>query len=724
MQRYTQAPTNISQYAGSVGCLIDRCLKHDGTIGTAWMIDHDKVATCAHLVILYSDCLTALKVRFPAAGLERSIQSVAYHPKFNVKQADQMARKALTGAVPALPLQEHNLAVLTLGGGLTDLSSELTASINERLSSPAPPRDKGLGGSLADIDLPLVIQTITNARKEGILILSDERNRALAKLFCRDGKIVYATYGPLANEVAIYQIVNQHLTGNFYFNSRREPDWPVQTAIGRPTDMLLIESHRRLDEIPKLLLELGGDTTIYQRAANAPNYGVLPPDIKRDVEAIWPYLDGSTPIGQIWRLALLDDYAVFLTLSELLKANHIQEVQSYTPSSSSNLLPLSMAPELPLTPFDDIQNLIVDPVAGQPLISSGHLLGSLRPGDPWHLLHNLSLPLDAAGCPLFKEGKVIGMHCGTLPASPNATSGASSLNQLLWVESVYECLDQNGTGSSTQTSSIPTRMLPAGCTEVARIDCPRCGASSLDSAKFCKLCGTALIQDLEFRAPGGDKKVLFILAGLILILALAGGGYWYAINSHPADKPPVATPALEARLEAGILRADQKNAKWQLVPAGTHFHNGELLSLQIKLSRDSFLYILHRGTNPTDIDLLFPDSASADIRYPKGETITYPRENTIKTPHGTALSGLTVTGAPGAEDLIFLSSETPCNLFTAPATIAKVYEKAAAALSSTTGAKGVELPASAFGEEVFPKTSTLEASSNVYITRLELAHSD
>lgn len=724
MQRFSQAPTNISQYAGSVGCLIDRCLKQDGTLGTAWMIDHDKVATCAHLVVLYADCLNALKVRFPAAGQERAVQSIAYHPKFNVKQADQMARKALTSSVPSLPLQEHNLAVLTLGGGLTDLPSELAASINERLSSPAPPRDKGLGGSLADIDLPLVIQTITNARKEGILVLSDERNRALAKLFCRDGKIVHAAYGPLANEIAIYQIVNQHLTGNFYFNSRREPDWPVQTAIGRPTDMLLIESHRRLDEIPKLLLELGGDTTIYQRAANAPNYNVLPPDIKRDVEAVWPFLDGNTPIGHIWRLALLDDYAVFLTLSELLKANHIQEVQSYSPSGSNDLLPLSMAPELPLTPFDDIQNLSVDPVAGQPLINSGHLLGSLRPGDPWHLLHNLSLPSDAAGCPVFKEGKVIGMHCGTLPASPNATSGASSLNQLLWVESVYECLDQNGSRASTQTSAIPTRMLPAGCTEVARIDCPRCGASSLDSAKFCKLCGTALIQDLEFRAPGGSKKVLFIVVGLVLVLALAGAGYWITTNSHAPEKAAVAIPALHQQIDASILKADQKNAKWDVMPLGAHFHNGELLSLQIKLAQDSFLYILHRGTNPTDIDLLFPDSAAADIRYPKGETITYPRENTIKTPNGTALSGLTVTGAPGTEDLIFLSSKTPCNLFTAPATVAKVYEKAAAALSSTNSTKGVELPASAFGQEVFPKANSIEQPSNVYITRLELAHSD
>src|SRR5260221_6050970 len=134
MQRESQVYSDISRFAGSVGCLVDRCLKQESTLGTAWMMSPDKVATCAHLVVLYADCLPALKVRFPAAGQEREVVAITFHPKFNTKNADLMARKALNSMVTTLALQEHNVAVLTLGGGPTDLSRDTTTAINERLS--------------------------------------------------------------------------------------------------------------------------------------------------------------------------------------------------------------------------------------------------------------------------------------------------------------------------------------------------------------------------------------------------------------------------------------------------------------------------------------------------------------------------------------------------------------------------------------------------------------
>lgn len=159
------AREGISVLAGSVGCLIDRCLKRQPTLGAVFLVDGDKVVTCAHLVVLYSSCLEALKVTLPVSGQEYGIAGVRFHPRLNLKLAERMARQALAEPVPALSLQEHNLAVLTLGGAPAALSDEAIAGINDQLASPAPPRDKGLGGSLADLDLPLVVQTITNARK-------------------------------------------------------------------------------------------------------------------------------------------------------------------------------------------------------------------------------------------------------------------------------------------------------------------------------------------------------------------------------------------------------------------------------------------------------------------------------------------------------------------------------------------------------------------------------
>ncbi len=723
MHNYSQLPVQVSHYASSVGCLIDRCLSPESVLGTAWLVDTDKVVTCAHLVVLYMDCLPALKLRFPAAGEERAVSSVFLHPKFNFRVAEQMARKALSQPMPALALQEYNLAVLSLGGGPADLSAEVVALINEKLSCSPPPRDKGLGGSLTELDLPLVIQTITNARKEGTLVLSDERNRPLARLFCRDGKIFHALYGPLSNEKAIYQITSQHLTGEFYFNSKKGPDWPAETGISRPTDMLLIESLRRLDEIPKLLLALGGDTTIYQRSVDSLNVEVLSPDIRADALALWPFLDGGVPTGHLWKLAGLDDYAVFLSLVELLRTNHIREVSCAPELPDGGLKPLPVAPELPLSPFDEIQNLTVDPLVGHAFINAGHLLGSLRPGDPWHLLHNLTLPADAAGSPIFKEGQVIGLHCGILPPSPHATSGTSRINQLLWVESVFECLGIDRNGNASAGASV-TRTLPVGCTEVARIDCPRCGTSSLDSAKFCKSCGKALIQDLDV-AAGGLRKGYLLAAVAAAVIVLAGAGFWLVSAWHGKTAVPVARPATQARLTVSLLKADQKTAKWESLPLGTTFHNGDLVALKMQLFANSFLYVFHQGATPGDISLMFPETAAADIEYSKGSTLTIPRETTIKVPGGAvSLSGLTVTGPPCSESLIYLVSDKPSNLYTVPTSITKAYAVAVSALGDSYSPKAVTLPTTAFGEEIFPGCTRSENKGEVYITRIQITHRD
>lgn len=726
MKSFSQVSTDISRYAGSIGCIVDRCLKQENVLGTAWLIDPNKVATCAHLLVLYADCLPALKVRFPAVDFERDVINIAFHPQFNLKLAEQMARKALSSPVAALPLQEYNLAVLTLGGEPMDLNSDTVQLINERLSLPQPAKDKGLGGSLSEIDLPLIIQTITNARKEGTLVLSDERNRPLARLFCKDGKVMHACYCGLQNETAIYQIVSQHLIGNFYFQSRKDPDWPVGQAITRPTDMLLIESHRRYDEIPKLLLELGGDTSIYQRAVSQLNLEVLAPDVRKDAQVLWPFLNGLVPLKHLWKVIGLDDYAIFQAVAELLKTNHVQEVQSFTTLSDQEMAPLKMAPELPLSPFDDIENLAVEPLVGQPIVRSGHLLGSLRPGDPWHLLHDLELPADCSGSPIFKEGQVIGIHCGTLPARSNATTGAGSLNQLLWVESVYECLNINRSATTTAISEgFASRSLPAGCTEVARIDCPRCGASSLDSAKFCKSCGQPLIQDLEeFNASGGVKKGIIIAAiAAVVLLGAMATGYFIMSNMHTAPPPPVSKPCTNPLVSVSFLKADKKTGKWMLAPAETIFRNGDLISLQMKLTKDCFVYVLHEGVNPGDVDLLFPETVTTDIKYRGGTTLTIPRENMTTVSGGAvALNGLTITGAPGAETVIYMISDAPSSIYSNPKTVSKVYQIAAQALGKTNSPAGVEIASSAFGEDVFPGAS--KSASTVYLTRAQLVHSD
>jgi len=717
----------ISEHAGSVGCLIDRCLKREERLGTVWLVDGNKAATCAHLLVPYSQWLPALKVRLPGTGQDWGIAEAVYHPKFNLKTAAQLAKKSLASPVAALALQEQNLVLLSLKSKPEVLMPDFVTTVNEQLASPPPPRDKGLGGSLAELDLPLVIQTITNARKEGTLIISDERNRPVATLFCRDGRVLHARFQNLLNETAIYQVVSQRLSGNFYFHSQKEPAWPVSTPIARPTDMLLIESHRRLDEIPKLLLDLGGEDTVFRGGPEKPDLDSLPPEVRKEVELLWPLLERPIPIGQLWKLSNLDDYAIFQALLALQQAKQIEALEALDLHRRETGRPIVMAPQVPLSPFDEIQSLSVGQVLGEPLITGGHLLGTLRPGDPWHLLHNLDVPADAAGSPIFKDGQVIGMHCGKLPADPKLPPAVGNIQQLLWVESIYECLQRPAIGSSgeaPESAESKGRLAPAGCTEVARIDCPRCGSSSLDSAKFCKSCGQRLIQDLDFKRETG-RRSRALAAALVTVLLLLAGVLLF-MQLQPAVEPlPPGKPAVTPRLRVTISKADTEKAEWVAMPADHVFHNGDLVRLEVRPLEDSFVYVLHEGTTSPAATLIFPDSSAYDVRYLAGNLITIPRSSDTNSDRlRVALQGLSVYGPAGTDTLVFLASSAPSSLRTSPKELTAAFEKASTALNQAFSPNGVDLPARAFGPGIFPASVKSAETQTVYLTKLEIKHED
>lgn len=716
---------DVRCHAGSVGLLMDRTLKREEALGSVWLVDQDKVATCAHLLVLYTDVLDALKVRFPANREEWGITEAVFHPEFKVKQASQAARRSLGSPVPALALQDHNLVILTLTPGLLEPGPELVSAVNEQLSLPPPPRDRGLSGHLADLDLALVLQTITNARKEGTLIITDERNRALAKVYCRDGKIVHARYGPLTNEPAIYQVVSQHLLGNFYFQGQKQPDWPVADPIARPTDMLLIESHRRLDEIPRLLLDLGGERAVFQRAREHLEVERLPPEVRIEAQRIWLYLTGTVHIGQLWQLASLDDFAIFSALAEMAKTGQIEPAGEPDPLNRYQSRPLEMAPELPLSPWDDVDSLTVDAVAGLPRAKSGHLLGSLRPNDPWHLIHTVDLPPESAGSPIFKEGKVIGMHCGQLPPDPTLPSGSQNVYQLLWVEAVFACLDRDKAVQKGTVAPVPSAELrepSAGCREVARIDCPKCGSSSLDSAKFCKQCGQRLFQDLTLEQ--GRSKILALVGAALAVLLLAGGlGYYFARGSVPAPHLS-AVVAPQAQIKAELDMADAATASWKAMPAQHVFRSGDLLRIRFKPSRRAYVYVFHQATTSSAAHLIYPDSQSTDRECPADEWVTIPRQtDTQAAPGRVALAGFTIYGPPGSESLIFVVSDTRGNLVGKPEEMQKAFQIANAVLSKRFSPTGLAVPASIFGAGIFPATSTGKPS-NIYLTGLKISHHD
>ena len=87
--------------------------------------------------------------------------------------------------------------------------------------------------------------------------------------------------------------------------------------------MVLIEAHRRFDELRSLISLIGNPETLYERKHDQPNLEVLPGNVKDYCRRLWDLLDGGTPVGQLWQISNLDDFSIYVTLSELKRTQQI-----------------------------------------------------------------------------------------------------------------------------------------------------------------------------------------------------------------------------------------------------------------------------------------------------------------------------------------------------------------------------------------------------------------
>ncbi|HEY9791290.1 MAG TPA: DUF4388 domain-containing protein [Candidatus Obscuribacterales bacterium] len=488
-QTIASSYNTIAKLSGAVGMLIDRSISGTQHVGTVWMVDETTAATCAHLVALYTDFLEALIVRFPHNDKTFSVSAVTVHPRFDREVALEMAQRSLSSSVPALALQDYNLALLKLSPDVTALDPTHATAFNKRIAASPGPRDKSLSGHVEEIGLALVMQTVSNARKDGVLYICDERNRPLARLFFRAGKVLYAKFGKTANEFAIYQMFQDNLTGQFHFKQQEAPDWNVNAPMGRPLEGILLEAHRRLDEAPNLAEQLGGRTTAYEKATELMCKDGLPNEMVPYAERIWPLLDGGIAVDQLWDVVSLDSYTAYATLVELLDKKLIKEVPQVITKGTAAAT-LEMAAYEPLSPWDEIISLTPHPVNGRAQMRRGSLVGLLRPNDPYHLLHSLNLPYRCAGSPIFKNGKLIGMHCGMLPLDPALHALPHHLHQLLWVDAVQVCLNAKQKKSWSQKKSVGMAR-PVESPDGKKI-CNKCQSPMVKQALFCGTCGSKM----------------------------------------------------------------------------------------------------------------------------------------------------------------------------------------------------------------------------------------
>lgn len=198
------------------------------------------------------------------------------------------------------------------------------------------------------------------------------------------------------------------------------------------------------------------------------------------------HVDGGTPLGSMWQVCGLDDFAVYSTLQELIKTRQVNYFEAPFVRDADKQ-PMELGLHIPLAPNDPVAALWVEDTSMAPLVRRGVLLGSARDQNPSHVVHNIALPTEAAGAPIFKDGGVIGLHCGSIPPDP-LVQEQGGLHQMIWVEAVINCLRSAGDGELAKRLTMSGERLAKCGRQRSGTWHQRSGAHTVS----CKCCGSSL----------------------------------------------------------------------------------------------------------------------------------------------------------------------------------------------------------------------------------------
>jgi len=649
------------------------------------MVGKQGVATVASAVCFYSDSPKALKVFFPKSGMEMGVKSIKFHPKFDQKLAFDTVQRGTMIISPESALQKFNCCILELDNELDFLSDSLVEQVSETLRYPLDLSFDGFRGSLKDIELPLVIQTLNNARKQGIIYICDDLMRPLAQVFVAEGKIVSAKYHNLNNELALYQIVEKRLVGRFAFFQCKKPVWLPNVTIKGTTDMVLIEAHRRLDELDQIRRQMVPGQTYFARAEKFCNTQSIPEELRKHAERLWQVLDATTSAEQLWLLVGLDDYNIYRTLKEMFISRQIVRIQEggtkeletgsalSQPKRSLEFAPLRLQPHLSLEPHDQIVSLSIDATTSRPNVRSGTLLGAIDAFDSFHLLHDISLLPSCSGSPIFKDDMVIGMHCGAVTSSVMVQNSQVMLQQMLWIDAIVQMLDLDEPAvvapiaPQAEAVARPAKYDEgrlAGCREVASFRCPNCSHRTFKSARSCMNCGFMFVPELAKQVGGLRLETMLPIIAAVVVLLVASGAYaltmipptvqWDGkvlfLPPQPAEPWVTADTMLYLGKTTGNFYSLGRNAKLQ---------KNDHITYKVSANDDGYVYVICKESGAQTATLKYPTQGDSSY-FTKGQksNVGDGKLTTVTQDKATGQfvisDNFVVGGAPGVDQSIII----------------------------------------------------------------------
>lgn len=133
-----------------------------------------------------------------------------------------------------------------------DLSAiyALTDAFRERAEpASSAPKKKTFQGNLALMGLPELLQMMVANRSTGILELT--RDVLSGLIYCKDGRMVYASLGPVETEKAVFRMLAWK-DADFEFRPDAFDPAQFERQISMGVENILMEGFRQMDELEKL----------------------------------------------------------------------------------------------------------------------------------------------------------------------------------------------------------------------------------------------------------------------------------------------------------------------------------------------------------------------------------------------------------------------------------------------------------------------------------------
>jgi DNA-binding response OmpR family regulator len=195
---------------------------------------------------------------------------------------------------------------------LTRVSLLLSKRSQERLTSTRGSGRTRFAGSIEDMAVVDLLQTIEVSRKSGTARLKN--GAAVANLWFRDGQLVDAQLGKLEGEEAVYRTLIWN-EGTFEVEFGPASSVAREQTITTSMQALLMEGMRRVDEWGRLLEQLPPLSTVFEveRAVLLDRLGEIPDELN----GILRLVDGHRSVMELVDASPFEDLSTLSTISKL-----------------------------------------------------------------------------------------------------------------------------------------------------------------------------------------------------------------------------------------------------------------------------------------------------------------------------------------------------------------------------------------------------------------------